>query len=190
MQSGVFDASIRTKATQTMERDHPGKRFSLFRDWLHQIIRVSRPDVISYERIVGGRHAGGNTTLIQKGLEALIYMEAFKNPSGNPIPLWNFAAGTIKKWGTGSGLLTNESKIVMTNNAYRYFTTQEWVETSKGPDDNQADALWINDLTRAVFVEMTKDGGPHIPLGDFEDDQLTAFANRVTAVKWSPAKRA
>lgn len=184
--SGVFDASIRTKATKTFEADHPGKRFHRFQHWVREQIRGVRPNIIVYERIVGGSVAGGSVALIQKGLEALVITEAYR-AGEDPVKCWTFAAGTIKKWGTGSGLLNKESKQVMVRNAFAKFTDQEWVMKAAGPDDNQADALWILDLAYMVVLQAALDG---IGLENFSDEDLTRVANIVTAKKWSPVKKA
>lgn len=173
-----------------MERDHPGKRFSLFNTWLTNTIAMVSPDLIVYERIVGGRHAGGNTTLIQKGLEAVVQLRAFRSCAQldyRPIPTWTFAAGTIKKWATGSGLLTTESKKAMCKLAFDTFKDQEWVETSKGVDDNQADALWILSLTDAVIDHLDPETQDW-EIGHVSEEALTPAANVVTATKWADNK--
>lgn len=188
--SGVFDASIRTKATKTLEADHSGKRFYLFQRWLREAIRNSRPDLIVYERLVGGASSGGHTTMVQKGLEAIVHIEAFAGSENGPIPMWTFSPATIKKWATGNGTLTHESKILVTRMAFDKFSDQEWVQTAKGPDDNQADALWILDLAQAVakvIVHETQDN--YAPFVSHEDEKLTKWGNIVTAAKWSPAKQ-
>ncbi len=182
--SGVFDCSIRTRATKTIEADHPGKRFHRFQQWLRDSIRQTRPDLIVYERIVGGVAAGGHTTLIQKGLEALVITEAYQGGYADlpPIPIWTFAAATIKKWAINSGVLNHESKVEVTRQAFAKFSDQEWVQTAKGPDDNQADALWILDLAKAVADNVWPTGI------NCDDQELTRHAGIVTAEKWSRAK--
>lgn len=151
--SGAFDCHIRTQPTLCLPKDHAGKRFHLFRTQLMELIHVNRPDLIVYEAVVGGRSAGGNTSMIQKGLEAILHMEAYHSFGGHdPIPVWSFAAATIKKWATGNGQLTHESKVEMMRLAFETFKDQEFIQTAKGLDDNQCDALWILDLARAVVA--------------------------------------
>lgn len=183
--SGVIDCSIRTKATKTIPADHLGKRFYDFQKWLREAIRNTRPDLIVYERVVGGPKAGGKTTLIQKGLEAVVILEAYRG-GDQPIPLWTFAAATIKKWGINSGLLTHDSKIVMTKMAFNKFTDQDWIMTDHGPDNNQADALWILDLARTIAQEFHSCYTPDTL--DVEDAELTRLAGIVTSKKWSQEK--
>ncbi len=182
--SGVFDCSIRTRPTKTLEADHPGKRFYRFQQWLRDAIRNTQPDLIVYERIVGGVAAGGHTTLIQKGLEALVITEAYRSSyEEEHIPIWTFAAATIKKWAINSGVLNHESKIDVSRQAFLKFSDQEWIQTARGPDDNQADALWILDLAKAVANYVGPTGFK------FHTDQdLTSYAGKVTAEKWSREK--
>jgi hypothetical protein len=189
--SGVEDFSIRTKATKTQPADHEGKRFYDFRTWLHRKVREDKIDLIVYEMVVGGRNAGGKTSLIQKGLEALV-LEVAYDSVGEPLPVWTFAAATIKKFATGNGQLTHESKAQMCDTALRAFPDQDFVKhspTKSQPwsvDDNQCDALWILALAQAVIKRAAIDG---IALDGFSPDNLTNLAHRVTHTKWShPSK--
>lgn len=172
LESGIIDSSIRLHASKTMPADHPGERFSLFENEVYAMVPMY--DLVVYERIVGGIHAGGNTTLIQRGLEALVLMCCARY-SKNGIPNWSFAAGSIKKWATGSGLLNRESKAQMLALAIK-----EW-PAQKVADDNQADALWMLDLCRNAWEATDpKVTDPR----KYTNDMQTALANKVTKIKW------
>ena len=187
IESGVEDFSILTKPTKTKPADHPGLRFAKFDRWLGDMISLYKIDLIAYEMVVGGRNAGGNTSLIQKGLEALVLRRAVVSANAGPIPVWAFAAATIKKFATGNGQLSHESKIRMVETARVAFPSQLFIPhnpTKAQPwawDDNQCDALWIAELARqCVRSEMAKTiKGAHAP-------SMTSIANHVIADKWTP----
>lgn len=187
--SGAADFSVRTKATKTIEADHPGRRFALFRNWLNVQLVEGKFDLVVYEAIVGGARAGGSVSLIQKGFEAIVLENAFRRG----LPVWSFAPATIKKWATGSGQLTHESKIAMVETARLAFKGQTLLPhrpTKAEPwifDDNQCDALWLLDLTRTVLASLPEVSDWMQP-GIVEN--LTIYANQVTATKWpSNAKK-
>lgn len=186
MASGVVDCSVRTAATKTIPADHPGKRFALFRNFLNEVVRDHNPELIVYEAVVGGLNAGGKTSLIQKGLEALVLETAFRRG----VPVWSFAPSTLKKWATGSGVLTHESKAEVVRLAVKKWGRAMLLPhkpTKSQPwdyDDNQCDALWLADLAHAVYLfTVAKDGRAIAP------DQLTSIANLVTAYKWQSKER-
>lgn len=183
---GVEDFSLKT-ATKTREADHFGSRFDQFDHWLQDEIVTGDVGLVVYEKIVGGRKAGGNTTLIQKGLEALVW----KNAAAHDIPVWNFAAGTIKKWATGNGTLGVTGKVEMVKAALaKGWELPEHRPTKSEPwthDDNVADALWLHDLATAVFRHTYHPDKPYHAA--YTGEQLTAIANKVTHDKWSRAKQ-
>lgn len=171
-----------------------GWRFRHFRDWLVQRVLTDRPDLIVYESIVGGVRAGGNTALIQKGLEAIVLEVATTyNVWSDHISVWSFAPATIKKWATGSGVLTHESKQQMVELALRKwrrgphrqrFEPHRPTKSAPWPvDDNQCDALWLLDLTLAVKPVIFQTLG--LAAHEATREQLTQFAQRVTIAKWS-----
>lgn len=190
IESGVEDFSILTKPTKTKPADHPGLRFAKFDRWLGEMILLFKIDLIAYEMVVGGRNAGGNTSLIQKGLEALLLMRASLGRGGQPIPVWAFAAATIKKFATGNGVLTRESKIQMVDTARKAFPGQVFTPhrpTKAQPwiwDDSQCDALWIVELARQCVRRQALD--PDSGLLDSHAPSLTPLANLVIADKWTP----
>lgn len=189
--SGVFDCSIRTTPTKKERADHPGLRFDKFSVMLHEKLYEDKIDLVVYEMVVGGRSAGGNTSMIQKGLEAFLYREAYRKG----CPVWSFAAATIKKWATGSGVLTHESKAEVVRRALAEFKDQDFIPhrpTKSQPwtvDDNQCDALWILDLAHRVHQHAASVVWP--PSVPFDPacpdiiDNLTPFAHRVTSEKWN-----
>lgn len=197
--SGVEDFSIRTRATKTLAADHPGLRFESFRVWLKNHIYTNNIDLIVYESVVGGASAGGKTSLIQKGLEALVYAVAYQMDSANilGIPVWSFSAATIKKWATGDGRLTHESKAELVRLAVRkwhHSTLMPHKATKSQPwnyDDNQCDALWLSDLVVHVVRELQTRAASSDSIFDAASmtDQLTPLAQTVTSRKWSPAKK-
>ncbi len=194
-ESGMVNCSIRTKATKAAPADHDGMRFWLFRSWMLRILAESKADLIVYEKVVGGPSAGGRAALIQKGLEALVWETAF---AVDQIPVWNFAAGTIKKWATGNGTLGVTGKFEMVNAAVKAFDSYPRLQfvshayTKAEPwaiDDNQCDALWILDLARAVYKQgdESSDTGTNW-LHTIEPEDLTRIAQKLTHLKWSRAK--
>lgn len=179
--SGVLDCSIRTQSTKTIEADHPGLRFAKFRDGLTYLLKKYKVNLVSYESVVGGHHAGGNTSLIQKGLEAILLEES----SRNQTPCWPFAAGTIKKWATGSGLLTHESKQKMIELAVAEFKRVNWIMKPNGSvDDNQCDAIWIFDLCAHVVQGLREDLKHRKPGSEWVLCKLTHHARIVANKKW------
>lgn len=182
--SGSMDFSIRTKATKTQMADHPGMRFFNFDHWVRDLILKYKPDIIAYEMVVGGRNAGGNTSLIQKGLEATVIKRAYQH---DMIPVWTFAAATIKKFATGNGVLTHESKIQMVDTARVAFPDQTFLphRPSKSQpwlwDDNQCDALWILALAVACARRAAVDG---VTIDEYAPN-LTSLAHLVTTDKWT-----
>ncbi len=193
--SGAADFSVRTKATKTIPADHVGRRFALFRNWLNEMVRVTKPDLVAYEAIVGGARAGGNVSLIQKGFESFVLETAFRRD----VPVWSFSPATIKKWATGSGKLSHESKAAVVRAAWYKFGNEGLIPhkpTKAQPwsyDDNQCDALWLLDLTQTVIAQVQDDAEPWtdglLVVRDFDTKCLTLTANQVTAAKWSHAKK-
>lgn len=186
--SGVADFTPpRSKNDERFLNERDGQRFYNFRNWLLQMINAHDIQLLTYEAVVGGGAAGGHTSLIQKGLEALVLEAAtHKRFQAGSLPVWSFSAATIKKWAIGTGRLTHESKIAMVREAYRQFRLQQWVahNATKGEpwdwDDNQADALWLLDLTRAVLPFLDAEDA----LLHFTPAALTRQANIVTETKW------
>lgn len=197
--SGAETFAIRTKASKTQPADHPGRRFFLFRAWLDTVILEHDIDLIVYEMVVGGARAGGNTALVQKGLEATLLDCAYSSPRG-AIPVWSFAAATIKKWATGSGVLTHESKVQVVAEAERVFAGKTKLlphnATKSQPwhlDDNQCDALWLLDLAVNVsnkVAEVTELSGAkgYATMSSISQETLTHFAHQLTHRKWSRVK--
>lgn len=175
--SGIWDFS-------PANGEHPGTRFNRYYVQLADQIRSYKIDLISYEAIVGGIKAGGKTSLIQKGLEAITLMCALR---GDHVPVWSFSAATIKKWATGNGQLTHESKQLMVRTALAAFPDEELVPhrpTKSQPwafDDNQCDALWLADLTHAVFKFQDENVGDALAL---DSDGVLPIAQYLTKQKW------
>jgi len=177
--SGAVDFSLKPTS-------HPGHRFNWYADWLGETIRDFKISLISYEAVVGGRKAGGKTSLVQKGLEAITYQIAARC---DEIPVWSFSAATIKKWATGNGQLTHESKQLMVRTALKAFPDQHFVPhrpTKSQPwayDDNQCDALWLQDLTHQVRRIYTDNEEP-MNLQDLDNDRRLELAQYLTKQKW------
>jgi hypothetical protein len=191
--SGVWDCSIRTQPTRTLRAEHPGQRFSSFDCSLSSKLSElgdEQVHLVFYEMIVGGPHAGGKASLIEKGLEAMLLRRAFCQADA---PCWPLAAGTIKKWALGDGTLTATTKQEMIGAARHAFPRQKFLPhapTKTQPwewDDNQCDALWLLDLARALcalpaIADHLEHGYPHPPAN------LTAIASKLADDKWKPRR--
>lgn len=191
VKSGVLDFSIRTKATKAMVADHQGKRFHLALKDMAYRIAIYMPDLILYEMVVGGKKAGGNTSMIQKGLEACLLSCAYQRGSqlgtrhGTAIPCVDVSAGSIKKWATGNGTLSTIGKqemIAAAKNEWRDHEFRRVNPTKAKPwniDDNEVDAMWLADLGVAIY-----DAVPDVQV--LEDPiQRKKMIQLVTAQKWN-----
>lgn len=187
--SGIEDFSPAKVNKSNPTPDHPGRRFRRFQSWLNNMLIDYKIDLISYESIVGGRNAGGHTTLIQKGLEAIVLMTASEgNFEDFDIPCWDFSAATIKKWATGSGTLSNDKRpmiahaMKLTRKAGYSLTPRTATKSQPWDlDDNEADAVCLVDLTTSVFE--------HAGSVNVDPEQLTPIAQVVTAAKWHASKK-
>lgn len=189
LECGIIDCTVRTKATKTIPADHPGERFYRFENGVTNLFEQNRPDLVVYESVVGGAHAGGRTSLVQKGLEAVVlkvcrcasWPELYdSNNCVENTPVWSFSAATIKKFATGSGQLGEVGKEKMIRAARR-----AWPHL-KVTDDNVADALWILALAEAVVKELALNVDTLRRTSPTPDSLLRA-AHSVTLRKW-PAK--
>lgn len=191
-ESGVFDFSIRTKPTKTIDAEPKGKRFSMAVEMMREIIRSTSPDFILYEMVIGGRNAGGNTSLIQKGLEAILLAASYQEARFAPV--LDVAAGTIKKWATGNGTLSTVGKIEMIAAAKREFKSHEF--TPKRPtkntpwdvSDDEVDAMWLADFGRAIYLNHLERMVPVNSLISIENKDRNKILNRICYTKWSSKK--
>jgi len=177
--SGAADFSIRTKATKTMHADHPGRRFAMFHSWLNDQVSdlLGARCVIAYEAVVGGSSAGGKVSLVQKGLEAILLMIA----SERGIPVVSFAPATIKKFATGDGTLSKESKAMVIEQVRQRFPEQEFLPhawTKNEPwnwNDNQCDALALLDLSSSVLGQVKS----------LDPVELLDTSHELTKLRWN-----
>ena len=177
--SGVADFSMRTKATKTIAADHPGQRFASFHKWLTAVILgTDTPSkMIAYEAVVGGSSAGGKVSLVQKGLEAILLMVAAERG----IPVVSFAPATIKKFATGDGTLSKESKAIVIERMRLRFSEQVFIPhawTKNEPwnwDDNQCDALALLDLASSVLGQAKS----------LDPAGLLDTAHELTKLRWN-----
>ena len=141
IRAGLIDCSIRPG------KDPVGRRFQLLWDGLGNMCEAlpAIPNVVYYERAVGGPAAGGPAAAIALGMSALVEQWAYTSGmDAHPV-----AAGTVKKHATGNGQLTKTTKLEMVSAAVHRFGTRHLPKrepTPKKPwayDDNVADAMWI-----------------------------------------------
>jgi hypothetical protein len=139
--TGIIDCSIKPG------KDPAGRRFQLLWDGLGNICESlsAVPNVIYYERAVGGPAAGGPAAMVALGMSALVEQWAYT--SG--MTAHSVSAGTVKKHATGNGQLTKTTKMEMVEAALRRFGKRHLprrTPTLREPweyDDNVADAMWI-----------------------------------------------
>ena len=126
---------------------HLGDRFHKACEQFCTMMVDWKPDLVIYEMVVGGKKAGGNTSLIQKGLEALAQLACARAD----IPFFDIGAGTIKKWATGDGSW-NTTKLHMCKAAVDTFPNHVFIlkkSTKAKPwwiNDDEVDAVWLADL--------------------------------------------
>lgn len=111
-----------------------GMRWLRFRNWLAEIVKVSKPDVIYFEEVIGfGKKAKGRDSKIYHGFAA--HMSEFCE--SQKIPYQGVGVGKIKKFITGNGNASKED-VIFEIKKLGYNVT----------DDNQADAIAL-----LLFVE-------------------------------------
>lgn len=121
--SGVWDFSLKRDESS-------GMRLIRFRSKLKEIIDLENINLVTFERTAGHHKSA---LIVQAELHGAMKLicEDFK------IPYRAYSASEIKKHATGKG---NAGKPVMVAAAKEKLGY-------KGSDDNEADALWILDLT-------------------------------------------
>lgn len=125
--SGVWDLS--------MKRDESsGMRILRFRSKLTDMLTLVNPNLVTFER-TSGQHK--NALIVQAELHGILKLFC----EDNKIEYRAFSASEIKKHATGKG---NAGKPLMIAAAKEKLGYQ-------GSDDNEADALWILDLTKKTL---------------------------------------
>jgi len=127
--------------------EHPAARYVRFIKWLRQVLDISRPDAVAWERIVRSQGFSGAAVAVYHGFETLLLMECYARRL-RELPV---AVGTWKKVVVGHGRADKEAVI----RAMR--------ELGHLPaDDNEADALAIREWAlhthgqRPASVEAAK----------------------------------
>lgn len=103
-----------------------GMRFIRFNAWLHEILELTKPELVIYEM---AHHRGGAATEVLIGMVTRIEEECEKQG----IDYTSIHSLTLKKFVTGSGKIKKEKML-------------EEAKEKFGPhiqDDNEADALWM-----------------------------------------------
>lgn len=106
--------------------DSPGMRFMRLRAWLQQIIRLTSPEVVVFER---AHMRGGFATDLLVGITTRIQEEC----AAQGIECEALHSATLKKFSTGSGKASKKDMIDI--------ACRRWQLIIK--DDNQADALCL-----------------------------------------------
>lgn len=122
--SGVWDLSIKKDESSSY-------RLIRFRAKLKEICELENINLITFER-TSGQHK--NSLIVQSEIHGVLKVFC----SDNKIEHRAFSASEIKKHATGKG---NAGKPAMIQAAQEKLGYQ-------GKDDNEADALWIYDLTK------------------------------------------
>jgi Holliday junction resolvasome RuvABC endonuclease subunit len=121
---GVWDLSTRRD-------ESTGFKLVRFKSYLEEICKMEKIDVISFER-----PAGRNITGIISHAKFQGIIEDYC--LSNNIQYRGYSASEIKKFATGKGIAKKEQMIQAAKKKLGY----------PGNDDNEADALWILQLTK------------------------------------------
>lgn len=127
--SGVWDLSIKRD-------ESAGMRIIRFRSKIKEIVALEGINLITFER-TSGQHK--NALIVQAELHGALKFFC----EDNKIEYRAFSASEIKKHATGKGNCGKPEMIAAAQEKLGY----------AGKDDNEADALWIFDLTKkSLFV--------------------------------------
>ena len=118
--SGVQDFSLK-------RGESPGMRFLKFQSWLKDMIKLTKPNMIIYER---AHHRGGAPTEVGVGLTTIIQTICAEAN----IEHVALHSGTLKKYATGKGNASKEDMMQAARDLAWEFKT-----------DDQCDALWLLD---------------------------------------------
>lgn len=171
IQAGIIDCSIRTKETKTIPKDPKSLRLKKLEMGLTDIFKyVTRTNKvisqISYEKIIMGSRAGGNTSAVARHLEATLLLWAHEEDWS----IIDYSAGTIKKHATGDGSWRTKKEHMISaakekwpefvkflNQSGQCEIVDSWIQgdlfgeseivNSRIFDDNVADALHLASLT-------------------------------------------
>lgn len=123
--SGVWDLSPRRDESK-------GIRLVRFKAKLRELIELEQIDLVAFE-MTAGFHK--NALIVQAELHGVLklYLEE------NGIEYMSFTATEIKRFATGKGVAKKEVMIQTAKEKLGY----------TGNDDNEADALWIYQLTKS-----------------------------------------
>lgn len=133
LDNGILECGMqhfqRRKGRKTQEDEHVGIQFSRMEIWLWRLLKELQPDVVfceapagHYQSLVASQMAFGWRSLILACCARL------------SIPYEGYAAGTIKKYATGSGKAEKDDMIHAANQKFRDLEIE---------DDNTADAVHI-----------------------------------------------
>ena len=126
---GVWDLSIKRDESS-------GMRLIRFKSKLDEIVKLEKIDLITFERTSGFYKSA---LIIQSELHGVLKMFCEENK----IQYRAYSAKEIKKFATGKG---NANKLMMIKAAKSKLKY-------KGNDDNEADALWIYNLTKSMYLK-------------------------------------
>lgn len=122
--SGVWDFSIKRDESSSY-------RLIRFRAKLKEICEIEDINLITFER-TSGQHK--SSLIVQSEIHSVLKVYCIDNG----IEHRAFSAGEIKKHATGKGNAGKPAMIAAAQEKLGYL----------GKDDNEADALWIYDLTK------------------------------------------
>lgn len=125
--SGVWDFSIKRDESS-------GMRLIRFKSKLKEIVELEKINLITFERTSGFHKSA---LIVQSELHGVLKIFCEENN----IEYRAFSAGEIKKHATGKGNANKDAMIYAAKTKLNY----------TGNDDNEADAMWIYNLTKTFY---------------------------------------
>jgi len=135
---GVVESGVQEFPLERGES--PGMRFLRFNAWLAELLKITTPEVVIYER---AHHRGGYATDLLVGFSTRLQERC----AVMKIEYEGVHSATLKKAAVGTG---RADKKQMITEACRRFPD------AKIADDNQADALLLLDYAR---IKFSNEGG-------------------------------
>lgn len=127
--SGVWDFSIK-------KDESSGMRLIRFKSKLREVVEIERIDLITFE---AAAIYSKFPNFVQSEMHGVLKVFCEENK----IEHRSFAVTEVKKHATGKGNAGKQLMVVAAQQKLGY----------TGHDDNQADAMWIYDLTKSLYKQ-------------------------------------